>query len=80
MIAIKKYLNLALLGLFLFLGLGFKHFKDKSEKLDKDLEAEKQKNTKQESQVKTYLKQQEISKKEVQRAKDHSFIKRDYFE
>lgn len=76
---IAKYIKGALVALLLFLGLGFKHFKDKSSRLDKELELEKQKNTKHNSQVKTYLEQQTKTQESIKNAETDSHINRDYF-
>lgn len=80
MMMITKYLKGALVALFLFLGLGFKHFKDKSGRLEKDLDSEKLKGKKQEKQVKTYLEYEKAADESIKKAKADSRIKRDYFE
>lgn len=77
---IINYLKGALVALFVFLGLGFKHFKDKSGRLDKELEAQKQRNTKQLDQIKTHLEQEQAARESIKKAEADSYIKRDYFE
>tara|TARA_R110001599_G_scaffold339851_1_gene559722 strand:- start:21466 stop:21717 length:252 start_codon:yes stop_codon:yes gene_type:complete len=77
---ITKYIKGALVALLLFLGLGFKHFKDKSKRLDKELDQQKQRNTKQLDQIKTHLEQQQVTRDAIKQAEaDSHNTNRDYF-
>ena len=79
MMMIKQYIKGALVALFLFLSIGFKYFKDKSGRLDKELDQQKQKNAKQLDQIKTHLEQEQLGRESIKQAEAGSHINRDYF-
>lgn len=71
-----------MLAIIAFLSIGFKHFKDKSKTLKKDLDIEKIKVTKNKSQIETYIRSEEEANESIKKAEAEAIIstKRDYFE